>query len=46
MRTLLRLSILAALTTLTLVLAQPALASDPAGPQIELATQPAEGSAR
>ena len=42
MRTLLRLSILASLTVLTLVLVQPALASDPAGPQIELVS-PADG---
>jgi hypothetical protein len=41
-RTLLRLSILAALTALVLVLVQPALASDPAGPQIELVS-PADG---
>jgi len=41
-RTLLRLSILAALTALSLALVQPALASDPAGPQIELVS-PADG---
>jgi hypothetical protein len=41
-RPLLRLSILAALTALVLVPAQPAFASDPAGPQIELVS-PADG---
>jgi hypothetical protein len=41
-RTLLRLSILAALTALSLALVQPALASNPAGPQVELVS-PADG---
>ena len=42
MRPLLRLSILAALSALVLALVPPALASDPAGPQIELFS-PADG---
>lgn len=44
MRTLLRLSILAALSAIVLLLVQPALASDPAGPQVELFS-PADGDA-